>query len=224
MNGTKVYSYVVRYDDGAAPNPFWQHCTLAICKPAIRRVAGVGSWIVGTGSKENVGNNRLIYAMKVTEVLPLVEYGKNPRFACKIPTLENEIKKLGDNLYYVNGQGEIRQRFPSVHSCEQAEKPETKHHDLNGKNVLISDSGNFWYFGRNALKIPKNLMKIVKKGAGHKWRFEETLIADFLNWISQMKPGVYGNPCGNSMLSQEAQKKCVKENAPTERKRRSCTC
>jgi hypothetical protein len=225
VKALKVYSYVVRYDDGAAPNPFWQYCTLAICKPAIRRVAKRGDWVVGTGSKENVGNNRLIYAMKVTETLTIVEYEKDSRFACKIPTINNEIKKLGDNLYYVDAKGEMRQRFPSVHSYEQAEKPETKRKDLNGKNVLISGSGSFWYFGKNAPKIPRSLMKIVKKGTGHKWKFEEPLIADFLNWIGQMKPGVYGDPCGNSALPQKKQRKCAKEeHVPTERQRRSCTC
>jgi len=37
-----LYSYTVRYDDGAAPNPFNGMCTLAICKPAIRRTAAPG--------------------------------------------------------------------------------------------------------------------------------------------------------------------------------------
>ena len=43
-----LFSYVLRYDDGAAPNPFWGTCTLAICKPAIRRKANLGDWVVGT--------------------------------------------------------------------------------------------------------------------------------------------------------------------------------
>ena len=34
-----IYSYVLRIDDGAAPNPFWEICTLTICKPVIRRNA-----------------------------------------------------------------------------------------------------------------------------------------------------------------------------------------
>jgi hypothetical protein len=36
----RLFSYTVRVDDGAAPNPFRGLCTLAICKPAIRRGAG----------------------------------------------------------------------------------------------------------------------------------------------------------------------------------------
>lgn len=37
-----LFSYCIPYDDGAAPNPFWGLCTLAICKPRIRRAAKEG--------------------------------------------------------------------------------------------------------------------------------------------------------------------------------------
>jgi hypothetical protein len=47
---TTLFTYCIPYDDGAAPNPFWGLCTLAICKPSIRRVAKEGDWVVGTGS------------------------------------------------------------------------------------------------------------------------------------------------------------------------------
>ena len=70
----RLYSYVLRFDDGAAPNPFWQTCTLAICKPAIRRTSRIGDWVIGTGSKNSKlkdGNtydlsDSVIYAMKIT--------------------------------------------------------------------------------------------------------------------------------------------------------------
>lgn len=38
----KLFSYIVTHDAGFAPNPFWGYCTLACCKPAIRRTANVG--------------------------------------------------------------------------------------------------------------------------------------------------------------------------------------
>jgi hypothetical protein len=38
----KLYSYCIPVDDGAAPNPFWDICTLVICKPVIRRTAQIG--------------------------------------------------------------------------------------------------------------------------------------------------------------------------------------
>jgi hypothetical protein len=48
---SSLYSYVVRSDSGFAPNPFGEYCTLACCKPQIRKRARVGDWIVGCGSK-----------------------------------------------------------------------------------------------------------------------------------------------------------------------------
>ena len=41
----RIHSYVVRYDSGFAPNPFYGYCTLATCKPNIRRSADIGDWV-----------------------------------------------------------------------------------------------------------------------------------------------------------------------------------
>jgi len=76
---TQLFTYTIPYDDGAAPNPFHGMCTLAICKPSIRRVAKVGDWVAGLGSKNAPSGDlsgRLVYAMKVEEVIPLSEYDR----------------------------------------------------------------------------------------------------------------------------------------------------
>ncbi len=78
----KIYSYVLRHDDGAAPNPFWGTCTLTICKPVIRRNAQIGDWIIGTGSKNAKCNDgvtydlsdSLVYAMKISDIKTLRDY------------------------------------------------------------------------------------------------------------------------------------------------------
>jgi len=182
----KLYSYVVRYDTGAAPNPFWGYCTLTICKPAIGRVAKVGDWIVGTGSKVNVGTDRLIYTMKVDEVLTLLDYGKDPRFQKKIPSTAGKRRK-GDNIYYVNTYGVIVQRPHSMHS------PKDMVHDLSGRNALISYPNNFYYFGREAPLI-EEYSCLIKRGPGHKCNFPKESIASFLSWIQKQVPGINGLP------------------------------
>lgn len=40
-----LFSYILKIDDGAAPNPFWGQCTLTICKPKIRKTADNGDWL-----------------------------------------------------------------------------------------------------------------------------------------------------------------------------------
>lgn len=190
----KIYSYVVVYDTGFAPNPFWRYCTLATCKPKIRRKAKKGDWIIGTGSVSNVGNNKLIFAMKVTEKMSLEDYGSDKRFAKKIPG-GGPKREMGDNIYYRDKNGEMRQRFPSMHSYRNRENPETKDHDLKGKNALISNARNFYYFGRNATEIPNNLSCLIKRGPGHKCNFSLQVIDRFLHWIQGKKPGINGGPC-----------------------------
>ena len=76
---TKLYSYVVRFDLGFAPNPFGGLCTLAKCKIGnkqrnIVEMVEVGDWIVGTGGADprtSSGNGTLIYAMRVDKKTPL---------------------------------------------------------------------------------------------------------------------------------------------------------
>lgn len=48
-----LFSYVIPHDGGSAPNPYFGICTLAICKPVIRRTAKVEDWVVGLGAKKN---------------------------------------------------------------------------------------------------------------------------------------------------------------------------
>ncbi len=71
---TTLFSYCIPYDDGAAPNPFWGLCTLAICKPGIRRVAKEGDWVVGTGSVNSPAGDasgKVVYAMRVTQKMTM---------------------------------------------------------------------------------------------------------------------------------------------------------
>jgi hypothetical protein len=84
----KLFSYVVDHDLGYAPNPFGDFCTLAKCKygtvrsknGSVRRniaeLAEEGDWIAGTGgaSGQSAGHGKLIYAMRVDEIIPLAEY------------------------------------------------------------------------------------------------------------------------------------------------------
>jgi len=74
-----LFTYTIPIDDGAAPNPFRGMCSLAICKPGIRRAAKKGDWVAGLGSKNaHCGDlsRRLVYAMHVDEVVSLEDYDK----------------------------------------------------------------------------------------------------------------------------------------------------
>ena len=99
----RIYSYVVRYDRGFAPNPFYGYCTLARCKPDIRRSAEVGDWVVGSASNDRSirRGGHLVYAMRVTETTTFDGYAKDARFEAKTPfRLGSRKQNCGDNIYF----------------------------------------------------------------------------------------------------------------------------
>jgi hypothetical protein len=182
----RLFSYVIRFDTGFAPNPYGRYCTLATCKPQIRRRACRGDWVIGVGSKNNVGNGKLVYAMKVKEALPIEQYAVHPSFQYKKPTPNgNAVQRCGDNIYYKDKTGQWWQR-PSVHG------PEDLEHDLSGLHALVAR--HFFYFGENAVPIPAKYADLVCRGRGHRCNFPEELVEDFVAWLEKCKPGQHGNP------------------------------
>jgi Nucleotide modification associated domain 2 len=182
-----LYTYCIPIDDGAAPNPFWGICTLAVCKPRIRRVAKAGDWVVGTGSKNApslVGvpsrdlSGQVVYAMRVSQRLAMAEYDEltRDRLRGKIPDWDNTDcrRRLGDSLYDFS-DGFPRLRQPSVHG------PENVRTDLGGVHVLLSD--HFYYFGNQPVGLPKSLQPIVKQGQGHRSRLNQPFELEFVDWI-----------------------------------------
>ena len=74
----RLFSYIVEHDTGYAPNPSNDICTLAYCKYPMRPHVREDDYVVGLGKKEL--GNRLVYAMRVTEVMEHDLYLRDPRF------------------------------------------------------------------------------------------------------------------------------------------------
>lgn len=186
----RLYSYVVVHDTGFAPNPFWGYCTLANCKPAIRRTAQVEDWVVGLSPK--YAENRLIYAMRVEEILSHDAYFADARFGPKKPDYSQGqvVCKSGDNIYEPRSEGGFHQ-LQSMHSNGTDENPWTKAHDLSGKKVLVSKT--FCYFGSQAISLPPDL-DCLKVGRAHRCRFSEDTISLFLEFMSDKPVGVHAPP------------------------------
>jgi len=189
----KLYSYCLRYDHGAAPNPFWEICTLAICKPAIRRTAGIGDWIVGLGSANSpVGNvsDSVVYAMKVTDKRGFWGYDLfcQSNYPGKIPDWRNSDfkRRVGDCIYDFSN-GNLPKIRLSVHD-EQNRKT-----DLSGEHILISN--HFYYFGNKPEKLPESLRSIIHNQQGHKAGSNQPYLEEFIEWIEKFeKNKLYGDP------------------------------
>lgn len=176
----RLFSYCIPIDDGAAPNPFYGVCTLTICKPVIRRVAEIGDWVVGVGSKNVKGKDysgKLIYAMKITNKMTLQEYEEHckEKLPGKIPDLTHNdySRKVGDCIYSFENNEIIQ--LPSVHNKYNI------YTDLNGKNALISNY--FYYFGDKPISIPNEYKSIIKQGQGHKSNANDFIKTPFILWL-----------------------------------------
>ncbi|PZQ94202.1 MAG: hypothetical protein DI539_31200 [Flavobacterium psychrophilum] len=161
---------------------------MVICKPIIRRNAQVGDWIVGTGSKNvrqaDGGNKdlsgKLVYAMKVTQKMTMVEYDSFCRESLpdKIPfnDLVDWRREVGDCIYdFTNANNPvIREGVHDENNCDR---------DLSGTNALLSS--HFYYFGDNVVDLPAYLLPIVMQTQGHKVTESADIIKKFESWISQ---------------------------------------
>jgi hypothetical protein len=180
----KLYTYCLRYDSGAAPNPYWGICTLAICKPAIRRTAEIGDWIVGLGSAHSpIGDisDHVVYAMKVTGKLTLKEYDQFCKTFVikKIPDWRSRDYRLrmGDCIYnYVTGENPKMRR--GVHNELNKER------DLSGQYALLSKQ--FFYFGSKPVRLPEHLQPIIHTTQGYKSEANEPFIDPFVTWMEAL--------------------------------------
>lgn len=186
---TKLYSYVVARDYGFAPNPFFGTCTLATCKPRIRKTAEIGDWVIGTGSKTRKKHGHLVFVMRVSEKLSFNEYWEDPRFQRKRPNLQRSKKQaFGDNIYHKDENGEWRQA-DSHHSYEDGScNPHNVVNDTNADSVLIGV--DFAYWGDSGPQLPEMFRdyegKDIYAGRNHKSRFPETMVTDFVMWFRSL--------------------------------------
>jgi len=148
----KLYAYVMTDDSGTAPCVDKGVFTLACCKPNIRRCAKEKDWIVGlageklkqTSGIDNVG--KIVFVAEVTRKLSWADYGKREEFEGRL-----------DNMYYLDEQSNEFKRKMDVKQLHDNMQKDVEN------DVLISDHGNFQYFGRNAISCPKGFETIISE-------------------------------------------------------------
>lgn len=194
----RLFSYVVRYDYGFAPNPFEGYCTIATCKPQLRQAASVGDWVLGSGSASKGLAGRLVFVMKVDEILTFDQYWKDPRFARKVPSDRGAIKRAyGDNIYHHGDDGSWLQA-DSRHSLPGG-KPNPGHIKVDTSVDAVLVARTFSYFGEAARDIPEALrngfgVDIVHSGRGHRCRFPQELLEAAVEWFEGLERGINGRP------------------------------
>lgn len=182
----RLFTYVVARDYGFAPNPFHGFCTLATCKPRIRKDASVGDWVVGTGSKSKGLEQRFVYAMLVSKTMDFDEYWRDPRFARKRPDMHSSRSRaFGDNIYHRNPAGEWQQA-DSHHSKEHG-NPDLSNisRDTGTNRVLVAEK--FAYWGGTGPKLVQFAgLDIRKSGQGHRCNFPAQVVDELVNWFRNL--------------------------------------
>jgi len=194
----RLISYKQTHDTGFAPNPFHGFCTLATCKPRIRKTKQVGDWIAGFTSKEmykgrsKVGEERLIYLMRVTEKLPLECYYSDPRFTVKRSSDPADpsapcITSIGDNIY------ELRDGTWIQHP-NRSHLPYDIPKDTGGVNALISTE--FFYFGSEPLPIPPEIRPDIPRfQSAYGVQTADVIRAQaFVDFVRTRGPGIHARP------------------------------
>ena len=194
----RLFSYVVARDYGFAPNPFYSVCTLATCKPVMRRMAAIDDWVIGTGSSKIGRKGHLVFAMRVTDAMTFNQYWADPRFRRKRPNLRGSKKQaFGDNIYFRNARG-IWQQLDSHHSYPGGRpNPHNIKNDTKSDTILMSEE--FAYWGGSGPEIPKIFRdyqgKDICAHRGYKNRFPRSMCEDFVSWFCSLEEsGFLGSP------------------------------
>lgn len=190
----KYYSYVIPRDFGFAPNPYFGYCTLATCKPRIRASAEIGDWIAAYGAAGTELHQKLLMLMQVSQVLSFDQYWEDSRFIQKRPVFNRgTFCAYGDNIYH-HVDGHWMQESSHHSMMDGSINYANLNRDTGTDRILVAE--RFYYWGNNAIDIPKEFDGLIGSGRNHRICHDEKLIGNFVNFIKKTYiTGIQGIPC-----------------------------
>jgi hypothetical protein len=153
----EIFVYKIVADNGGAPCVWRGLLSLALCKPKIRKSAGVGALIFGFGGKEY--GERLIYVAEVTEKPSTGDYYRLPQFAGRPDCIYEDVRgqsKRKDHARYHTGSDE-RPKDVGMHF----EKADVL---LSREFRYLGDQGTADYKADGAFNDVKALIEGLKRG------------------------------------------------------------
>ena len=181
-----VWTYVMTYDLGGAPNFEPPVTTLTLCAPRVRREARPGDLVLAFngslvhavyGNERHPEKHSVRWAGIVAEVVPLEDYWADPRFGGKKP---GRSRGYPDNIYrIVNG------------SFEQVPNPthklENMRTDIGGARSLVFQT--IWYLGPAAPMLPAHFGLRMNGGrrTNLSWEINEPTWRELKLWLDDAK-------------------------------------
>jgi hypothetical protein len=191
-----IYTYVIEHDLGFAPNPFHGTCTLACCKPLIRKHAKEGDYVIGTAAADTKKRGHMTYWMRISKIITFDDYWKDPKFLAKRPDMwAGRMYRYGDNIYHPDAATGKYRAVDSFHSEERGgvSPANLKRDTGTTTRVLLGDA--FAYWGIDGPKIPRPLDDFIVATQGHKCRFAAERVMAFLAWLNTVPGrGLLGRP------------------------------
>lgn len=149
MNRPAIWRYVLASDTGLAPHILDGVCSLAVCKPMIRRYGRPGEWVMGFATAaESDGNPLVKYVMYVTDKLPFENYCR--AWGGKRRDAFYRYDDDADGVWYDNG-----------YSDHDSSKGDEERRDKGGRHVLVST--DFLHFGTKPRNLIFELMPICER-------------------------------------------------------------
>lgn len=202
------FRYKVEHDWGFAPNPFHGTLTLATCKADIRMNKHLqkGDWILGFGSVAMGNLGKLVYAMRVDDIMTFDQYYEAPEYQCKKPfKFGSLVQMYGDNVYHTDkSEHPVRKYIQDecAHSHDDGSFYQ-EHYDRDTKCDKVLLSKTFYYFGDHSIDIPDKFsyVKLNPNDMRGNMYFtdlegEDAKIQAFIDWLGvTYGVGIHGDPC-----------------------------
>lgn len=202
------FRYKIEHDWGFAPNPFHGTLTLATCKGDIRGCKELrqGDFVIGFGSKTMGNLGKMIYAMRVDEILTFDQYYVDPRYQCKKPIKNGSLVQMyGDNVYHTDTSKNAERKFIQDHCAHSHDDWSfyQEHYDRDTRCDRVLLSKTFYYFGDQCIDIPDEFSDIRLSDTDMRGNMKYTdlegqdaIIMAFIEWLAaNYEPGIHGDPC-----------------------------
>ncbi|HEX8578254.1 MAG TPA: hypothetical protein VF655_01505 [Allosphingosinicella sp.] len=162
----KTRTYRMDHDLGFAPNPFFGWCTLACCKPNVRKAAKKGDIIVGMAGKSGGLKKiypRLIFWMRVDDAMPFDDYWRDLRFVPKRPQIPGPRRRAVGDRTYRHEEGHEGWLFErSMHYRPTADQVDVGHVSADTQVDRMLIGKDFTYWGSVGPKVPDHLIALFK--------------------------------------------------------------
>jgi putative DNA base modification enzyme with NMAD domain len=179
---SRIWRYVLATDNGMAPCAEQGILSLCLCKPMIRRSAGVGEWVVGFVPRRiNGGRVHVAWAGQIAESVSMGDYEK------RFPGRRDAIYRLVESKW---GEPDILVPLRDDYHADERNRSR----DRKGKNVLIFRA--FWYWGSVGINAPDEIVDLAHYYVGQSTKNSSPeKIARLEAWLrSVAEPGIHGEP------------------------------